>query len=275
MVVVQDDPVTGRQTLTGSAYADDRHIRSRLGVFAYAATTVDPAWRTSLAPWDGTQLVADIGCGAGFDLRQLVPTGRCRHAIGIDISAGMLASLADLQATGRLTLVQADAQHLPLADDAVEVALAMHMLYHVPDITAAIAELRRITKPAGTVLVSTNSTRSMSEILDLLDNVLGDHLGHPVRALPELRFSTETGAQALHAAFADVDLHEQVIPLAIPTAEPLLAYLASVRDPIQRTVCEPFDFAVVFDDLATRIEQVISRDGSFRAVSHTGVFTCH
>jgi SAM-dependent methyltransferase len=42
---------------------------------------------------DGTQVVADVGCGNGFDLRQHVPGGRCRHAFGLDLSGGMLRSL--------------------------------------------------------------------------------------------------------------------------------------------------------------------------------------
>jgi hypothetical protein len=73
--VSDDDPVTGRRFLAGSAYADDRHIRSRTAIYAYAETVPDPRWRTSVIPWDGTQVVADVGCGNGFDLRQIVPQG--------------------------------------------------------------------------------------------------------------------------------------------------------------------------------------------------------
>ena len=103
-------------------------------------------------------MVADVGCGNGFDLRQLVPGGRCRHAFGLDLPAGMLRSLEELaRSSGRLTLIQADAQRLPLRDGSIDVALAMHMLYHVPDVPAAVAESRRIVKPGGTVLASTNS----------------------------------------------------------------------------------------------------------------------
>lgn len=155
--------------LTGSAYADDRHLRSRMSIYAYAETVADPRWRTSMIPWDGTQIVADVGCGNGFDLRQIVPQGRCRHAIGIDLSAGMLRSLEDLRESGRLSLVQADEQRLPVPDERVDVAMAMHMLYHVPDISTAIGELRRITKRGGTVLASTNSSAHLAEIHDLLD----------------------------------------------------------------------------------------------------------
>jgi ubiquinone/menaquinone biosynthesis C-methylase UbiE len=81
----------------------------------------------------------------------------------------VLRSLADLCQGGRLSLVQADAQRLPLPDDCVDVAMAMHMLYHVPDVATAISELRRITRPDGIVLASTNSSAHLAEIAALVD----------------------------------------------------------------------------------------------------------
>jgi predicted TPR repeat methyltransferase len=63
-----------------------------------------------MVEWDGTQLVADVGCGNGLDLRPLVLEQRCRHAFGIDLSRGMLRSLEDLRRSGQLSLIQADAQ---------------------------------------------------------------------------------------------------------------------------------------------------------------------
>jgi hypothetical protein len=35
-VADDDDPVTGRRMLTRSAYADDRHLRSRMAIYRYA-----------------------------------------------------------------------------------------------------------------------------------------------------------------------------------------------------------------------------------------------
>jgi SAM-dependent methyltransferase len=220
VAVSEDDPVTGRRMLTGSQYADDRHIRSRMSIYAYAGTAAGPRWRTSVIPWDGTQIVADVGCGNGLDLRQIVPQGRCRHAIGIDLSAGMLRSLQDLRQSGRLSLVQADAQHLPLPDRTVDVAMAMHMLYHVPDVRAAIQELRRITKRGGTVLASTNSSAHLAEIDDLLYAAISGQLGRPVRAMPAHSFTTQTGTAMLSQEFSSVTLHTLDVPLSVPTAQP-------------------------------------------------------
>src|SRR5215469_4301363 len=224
--VRDDDPATGRQFLTRSAYADDCHLRSRQAIFAYADEPGDPRWRTSFVGWDGTQVVADVGCGNGFDLRQLVPDGLCRYAIGVDLSAGMLRSLGSLIDSGRLSLVQADAQQLPLADASVDVAMAMHMLYHVPDIPAVVHELRRIVKPGGTVLASTNMSGTLAEINELFSVAVSAQLGQTVDPMPALSFTIENGARALGAVFSEVAVHRHDQPLSFPDAEPVVSYLA-------------------------------------------------
>lgn len=269
-----DDPVTGRRMLTGSAYADDRHLRSRMSIYAYAETAANPGWRTSVIPWDGTQIVADVGCGNGFDLRQIVPQARCRHAIGLDLSAGMLRSLEDLCQSGRLSLIQADAQRLPLPDQSVDVAMAMHMLYHVPDIQAAIRELRRITKPGGTVLASTNSSAHLAEIGALLAAAVSSQLGRPVQTSPADSFTTQTGTALLRREFSSVTLRTLDAPLSIPTPQPVLTYVDSIREPTVASIGEPLDFDAVLDEIAVQVEQVIQNHGSFRATTHMGVFIC-
>jgi SAM-dependent methyltransferase len=273
-LVSDNDPATGRRFLTGSAYADDRHLRSRMSIYAYAETPAQPGWRTSLIPWDGTQVVADVGCGNGFDLRQIVPQGRCRHAIGIDLSAGMLRSLKELRESGSLSLVQADAQLLPLADETADVALAMHMLYHVPDIPAAIRELRRITRPGGTVLASTNSPAHLAEIDSLLGAAISSQLGRPAQAMPALSFNTQTGPAMLGREFSSVTLHTIDLSLSIPSAEPVLTYVASLREPCLAWTKQRLDFDAVLDDINAKVEQVIEDQGTFRASTHMGVFIC-
>lgn len=224
--------------------------------------------------WDGTQVVADVGCGNGIDLRRLVTGRQCRHAIGVDLSAGMLRSLADLHRSGQVTLIQADAQHLPLGEASVEVALAMHMLYHVPRIDAAVTELRRILKPGGTLLASANSATALADIHGVLDAAISARLGRPVQAIPALSFTTETGTAILARQFPEVKLRQQEVALAFPAAAPVVAYLDSIRDPVLRHLGEPLDFDAVLADVAARIDRVIAECGYFRATSRSGVFTC-
>jgi SAM-dependent methyltransferase len=271
----EDDPVTGRRMLTRSAYADDRHLRSRQAIYAYAEVPVDLQRRTSTVEWDGTQLVADVGCGNGLDLRPLVLEHRCRHAFGIDLSPGMLRSLEDLGRSGRLSLIQADAQRLPLRDRGVDVAVAMHMLYHVADIPAAVRELRRIVRPGGTVLASTNGADTMAEFWDLADAAVSERLGRPLSVRPVQSFTIENGREILEDAFPEVTLHRHDLPLSFPSAEPLVSYVGSVREPIMRYIGEPFDFDAMLADVAARVERVVQANGRFRTTSRAGVFVCH
>lgn len=52
--------------------------------------------------------------------------------------------------------MNADATALPLRSASADLALAMHMLYHVPDPLDAVRELRRVTGPGGTAVVGLN-----------------------------------------------------------------------------------------------------------------------
>jgi hypothetical protein len=154
------------------------------------------------------------------------------------------------------------------------VAMAMHMLYHVPDIPVAIRELRRITRRDGTVLVSTNSSAHMAEINDLLEAAVASQLGRPGWTIPPLSFTTQTGTAMLSREFPSVTLHTRDVPLSIPEARPVITYLASLREPILAWTGEPLDFDAVLDDIAMKVEQAIQTRGSFRATSQMGVFTC-
>jgi 2-polyprenyl-3-methyl-5-hydroxy-6-metoxy-1,4-benzoquinol methylase len=276
----RDDPATGRRMLTKSAYADDRNIRSRMAIYGYAEKPMDPAWRTSHVAWDGTQVVADCGCGNGFDLRQLVTLGRCRRIIGIDLSAGMLDAVrhwresGQVAEPGQVSLAQADVQQSPLRDDSVDVAMAMHMLYHVPDIAQAVRELRRITKPGGTVLASTPGASSLSEIQGLFNEIVAQAVQRPLRSLPALSFTDENGSAILGAEFADVTVHQHDVTLSIPAPEPVVAYMNSLREPTLAYVGEAFDFDAVLEELAARVSDVIRKQGSFRTASRMVVFVC-
>ncbi len=81
----------------------------------------------------------------------------------------------------------------------------MHMLYHVPDISTAIRELRRITKRGGTALASTNSSIHLAEIHDLLDAAVSHRLGRPVWASPADSFTTQIGTAILSQEFLQRD----------------------------------------------------------------------
>jgi ubiquinone/menaquinone biosynthesis C-methylase UbiE len=103
--------------------------------------------------------VLEVGCGTG---RLLAPiAGFARRAVGVDLSAGMLAHA---RARG-LDVVHGSATALPIADASVDVACAFKVLAHVPDVRGALAELARVVRPGGWVLAEFYNARSLRRLV--------------------------------------------------------------------------------------------------------------
>ena len=103
--------------------------------------------------------VLEVGCGTGLLLHR---TARfARHAVGIDLSAGMLMKA---QQRG-LHVVQASATELPIATASVDVAYSFKVLAHVRDIHAALREMARVVRPGGWVLAEFYNARSLRRLV--------------------------------------------------------------------------------------------------------------
>jgi SAM-dependent methyltransferase len=102
-----------------------------------------------LAPWLGTeQRILDAGCGPGGNGAWLADHG---HVFGVDLSPDALAFVR----AGRpdTTPVRGSLDRLPFATGAFDVAVAITVVTCVPDDRAAIAELARVVRPGGALLV--------------------------------------------------------------------------------------------------------------------------
>jgi SAM-dependent methyltransferase len=110
------------------------------GRYRFARQLVQPGMR-----------VLDVACGAGFGLQMLLGAGAC--AVGVDLQAAALAEAR--RAAPRARLVRADGLRLPLPDRAIELIVSFETIEHVPDAAALVAELRRVIRPGGCLVVST------------------------------------------------------------------------------------------------------------------------
>ncbi len=93
----------------------------------------------------------DVGCGTGALAAAIVEGCAPAAVIGVDPSAGFIATARTRVADPRARFEQGDGQALPLAEGAVDVAVSGLVLNFVADPGAMVGEMRRVVRPGGTV----------------------------------------------------------------------------------------------------------------------------
>ena len=99
--------------------------------------------------------ILDVGCGPGFYVAELLDeVGESGSVVGLDASAAML-ELARRRCAGRdnVDFTQADATGLPVADAEFDAALSVQVMEYVPDVAPALAELKRVLRPGGRLII--------------------------------------------------------------------------------------------------------------------------
>jgi SAM-dependent methyltransferase len=91
--------------------------------------------------------VFEAGCGTGLLLREAQTFAR--RAVGLDLSRGMLRPARDRG----LQVVQGSLTEVPLPSASFDLVYSMKVLAHVPPIERAIAELARLVRPGGHLLL--------------------------------------------------------------------------------------------------------------------------
>ncbi|WP_354700482.1 tRNA methyltransferase [Paraconexibacter sp. AEG42_29] len=155
--------------------------------------------RSALRAAPGEHII-DVGCGPGFTTAELLlDIGVNGSVTGVDSSPQMLA-LAEARCAqhSNVQLHPGQATSLPAASGRFDGAICVQVLEYVPDIAAALAELHRVLRPGGRVVVwdidwttvswHTTDTDRMRRALDAWD----EHLTHP--ALPRTLASRMTQA---------------------------------------------------------------------------------
>jgi SAM-dependent methyltransferase len=92
----------------------------------------------------------DVGCGAGALALALAP--HVADVVGVDRVPELL-ELARERAPANATFVEGDAEHLTFGDASFDLTGTLRTLHHVPRPELVLAELTRVTRPGGRVLV--------------------------------------------------------------------------------------------------------------------------
>jgi len=254
---------TDRYSLRDLQYRTDANLAARQAIYAYQRPKLDlPPAVLGLVALRGDETVADVGCGNGAYLAELHRRGHAGPVLGVDLSAGMLA--AARSRVPRASLIAADAAALPLCDDASDLTLAMHMLYHLPEPAKAVRELRRITRPGGRVLVVLNGEGHLRELRDL---ITAARRAVPGREPPWERLRLDDGEMLLASQFVSVTRHDFTSELLVPGPEPIEDYVRSMI--ITQDQADPRAFAAAVGRLVPE-----GHGEPFRIRTHTGCLVC-
>jgi SAM-dependent methyltransferase len=104
----------------------------------------------SFAVLRGDEHALDVGCGAGALALALAPL--VADVVGVDRVPELLA-LARERAPANATFVEGDATQLDFRDGSFDLCGTLRTLHHVPRPELVLAELARVTRPGGRVLV--------------------------------------------------------------------------------------------------------------------------
>jgi len=96
--------------------------------------------------------VGDLGCGTGQVSASIAPF--VSRVIAVDASPAMLqAAKKRLQHAGNIDLRRGELEALPIDDAMLDAATLMLVLHHVPEPERALAEVARVLKPGGRLVI--------------------------------------------------------------------------------------------------------------------------
>ena len=221
-------------------YATDTNLAGRQQLFAYAKPSGEPGMEARFT-WPPDAVVLDVGCGNGMWTASVAARTPSGATVGLDVSAGMLASARGRAPSARWC--QGDATALPFGDGVADAVLALWMLYHVPDKARALGEVTRVLKQGGRFLTATNANRALGQLEDIFTEAAGRTLGRSVDTwFPPLDFSLENGLDVLAPHFDRVETVVSTIPFSVPEVEPIVVYARTLRDPVVAFLGSTFDY---------------------------------
>ncbi|OIU71758.1 class I SAM-dependent methyltransferase [Rossellomorea aquimaris] len=102
--------------------------------------------------------VLEIGCGAGFALKQISSMNGGHHVTGLDLSKSLLHSAAMRNRKAlkqkRIELVLGSVEELPLSEEQFSAVYSIHSVYFWENLSRSFEEIHRVMTPGGRVMIT-------------------------------------------------------------------------------------------------------------------------
>jgi ubiquinone/menaquinone biosynthesis C-methylase UbiE len=252
-------------------YRDDKNLNTRIQLHVLYSTNplLWQQWIFAQFQLTFEATILELGCGPGtlwMENEACVPAGW--EITLTDFSEGMLESARkNLQESHHnYHFNQVDAQEIPFKAQSFDAVIANHMLYHVPDRSQALSEIKRVLKKRGTLYATTIGKQHMVEVWALV-HPFAPHLVERRSGATTMNFTLENGARQLAEVFHDVKRVDYEDSLEVTDADAVIAYLRSSTTLVDLPFTD-----VLTTYVRDRIQAAIDERGAFHVTKASGMF---
>ena len=155
--------------------------------------------------------VLELGCGTGSMWKGHEDVIRfCSELVISDYSEAMVSKAREtIGYHPNVTYKQTDIMDIPFENDSFDAVIANMMLYHVPDISRGLNEVRRVLKPSGSFYCATFGIHGIMEYLSGLLSEYG------VEDKTVKTFTLQNGSSVLGEVFTSVRREDYKDSLAV------------------------------------------------------------
>lgn len=207
-------------------YQTDRNLSTRINLHEKYSVNKQGfgRWIAAHYGFGSGMRVLELGCGNGSvwpETIHMMPEG-CELILS-DFSQGMLdAAKARIGEHKNLSYRQINIMDIPYETDSMDVVIANMMLYHVPDIDRALAQVRRVLKPGGIFYCATYGENS---IMTWLNDVFS---GFDIDIHMNTAFTMQNGKGMLAKHFQSVERSDYPDAFEITDTDDLVNYVLSM-----------------------------------------------
>ena len=169
------------------------------------------------------ETILDIGAGTGFGVGLLMKRYKKARITAIDLAPEML-KLAAKQGSWlrRPEVLCADADHLPIADNSVDMIVSSLMLQWSGDLERTFREFKRVLKPGGVLMFATFGPDTLMELRNSWAQVDAD--GH-VNQFVDMH---DVGDALQRSQFADPVMDREMLTLTYSKVTDLMRDLKAI-----------------------------------------------
>lgn len=204
--------------------------------------------------------VLELGCGTGS-----MWTGHedvisaCSELVLSDLSEAMICKTKETVGDcPNVVYKQIDIMDIPYEDGYFDAVIANMMLYHVPDLTKGLKEVRRVLKPSGSFYCATFGLHGIMEYLSGILSEFG------VEDNTDKSFTLQNGAEILGEVFPVIRREDYEDSLAVTDVNDLVDYIYSLQS---MTALSSIPQDTIRDMLSSRM-----KDGVLTVPKEYGMF---